>query len=153
MSETPYAPPTARVADPQAVRPPKPVSIHRAVICLWVSAAGTVVSAAFHASILTIADVVVLAITAGLLALVAAKVSAGRSWARWLFLVVWALGSLSGMAMVVLMPQAFRAWPSTVQAIAILQFVIQTAALALLFTRASREWFVVPDATSTTNAR
>ena len=148
MSETPYAPPTARVADPDAPRPPKPTSVRRAAVCLWISVAVTVVSAVFHASILTSADVVTLAITAGLLALVAAKVSAGRSWARWLFLVVWILGALSGVAVVVLAPQAFLAWPGTVQAIAVLQFAIQTSALVLLFTRASREWFGVAGAIS-----
>ena len=153
MSETPYAPPTARVADPQTPRPPKPKSVERAVICLWISVGITAVSAALHASILTGADVATLAITAALLALVAAKSAAGRGWARWLFLVVWLLGSASGIALVVLAPHAFLAWPRTVQAVAILQFAIQSAALVLLFTHASREWFSMPAATSASSAR
>lgn len=109
-------------------------------------------SAVLHARILTSADVVVVVITAGLLALVASKVSAGRGWARWLFLAVWILGSLSGMAVVVLAPQAFLAWPGTVQAIAIVQFVLQTGALVMLFTHASREWFGAPDAPPSSSA-
>jgi len=94
---------------------------------------------------LTAADVVILTVTAGLLVLVAAKVAARRGWARWLFLVFWIFGSMSGIAVIVLAPRAFLAWPHTVQVIAILQFAIQTAALLMLFTRASREWFRASD--------
>lgn len=152
MSEKPYAPPTARVLDAQSPSPPKPLSVKHAVVCLWISVAVTVASAGFHVNILTAADVVVLAVTACLLAVVAAKVAARRGWARWLFLVVWILGSLSGIVVIVLAPRAFLAWPHTVQGIAVLQFAIQTVALLLLFTRASREWFRVSHTIPGSNA-
>jgi hypothetical protein len=152
MSETPYAPPRARVADPETLPLAKPESVQRAVLCLWISVAGTFVSALLHASKLTVADVITLAITDAVLALVAIKCAAGRGWARGLFLAIWILGVLSGVAIVVLAPEAFLALPSTMQAIAILQLAIQTAALAFLFTRASRNWFDVPVAASASNA-
>jgi len=153
MSETPYAPPGAKVADPEAPRPVRPISVYRAVVCLWVSAAVAIVSLILHAKIVTTADVVIACISAALLALVAAKVGAGRRWARWLFVAVWILGSFSGMVMLALAPQAFLALPSTVQAIGVLQFALQTGALVLLFTRPSREWFSASDAASIADAR
>lgn len=153
MSETPYAPPSARVADPEAQRPVRPVSVYRATLCLWVSAAVAVVSLILLAKIVTTADVVIAGISAALLALAAAKVGAGRQWARWLFVAIWILGSFSGMVMLALAPQAFLALPGTVQAIGILQYALQTGALVLLFTRPSREWFSAQHAASTADAR
>ena len=153
MTQTPYAPPSARVADPQSPRLSRPLSVHRAAICLWISAAVAVVSIVLHARIVTTADVVIAGVSAALLALVAAKVNAGRRWARWLFVAVWILGSFSGMAMLVLAPQAFLALPGTVQTVGVLQFALQTGALVLLFTAASRQWFGASDTASADDAR
>ena len=141
MSDTPYDPPKARLADPEAPRPVRPTSVRRAAICLWISSALTLISPVLHLAIVTTSDVVLTTVTAALLALVAAKVADGRRWARWLYVALWVLGSFFGTVSFLLMPQVFLALPGTVQAVFVLQFALQTAALALLFTRASREWF------------
>jgi hypothetical protein len=80
-------------------------------------------------------------VTASLLGFVAASVSARRSWVRWLFAVVYVLGTLGTVALVVLTPAVFRALPIVLQANMVAQFTLQTAALLLMFTSTSRQWF------------
>jgi hypothetical protein len=80
-------------------------------------------------------------ITAGVLALVAAKLNIGRGWARWLFLFLYIIGSLISAVLVMLAPQVFIALPTLLQVSGIAQFALQTVALVLMFTRASRRWF------------
>ena len=140
MTQTPYSPPNARVSDPNESRPPKPTSIRRAVICLWTSAAVALAALVLHANIVTNGDVVAGGLSAALLALTAAKLGAGRNWARWLLLVVAGLGSLTFIVVVVLAPQVFLAYPGTVQAVGVIQFGLQISALFLAFTRESRQW-------------
>lgn len=146
MSQTPYAPPTARVSDPPEVRGPIPASVRRAAQFLWVSVVlsaalgglyfvGAVPSANF------LVDAVTAVVTAAVIALIAAKVSAGRNWARWLFVVIYILGSVMFGVLVVLMPQAFLSLPGLLQVSALVQFALQTSALVLMFTRPSRQWF------------
>ena len=124
----------------------KPKSVQWAVVCLWVSV-GLV-------SVLTvdswvglvgiprgIASTVTNLLTLALLALVAIKLGAGRGWARWLFAVVYVLGSLMFVVSLLLAPQVFRSLPTVLQGSGIVQFALQTAALVLMFTEASRQWF------------
>jgi hypothetical protein len=84
---------------------------------------------------------IVAAISAGLLALVAVKVGLGRNWARWVFVVVYVLGSLASMIAFAVAPQMLGAMPVLGKVSMVSQFVLQTIVLVLMFTRASRQWF------------
>jgi hypothetical protein len=157
MSQTPYASPKARLSDPLELKQPKPTSLRRAITCLWISVALTVVLAGAHLiGALATPDVVqatvTAAIAAGLLALVAVKVNGGRGWARWLYVGVYAFGSLTFMAFIVLAPQAFLSMPMPDQVSAAVQFILQTVALFLMFTHASRQWFKAPHAEPSSSA-
>jgi len=157
MSQTPYAPPTARVSEPPEVLHPKPTSVRRAVVCLWISVALTAALTAFQlVGVVATAEIVQIAVTgvvtAGLLALIAAKLAAGRGWARWLFMALYVFGSLMFVISVLLVPQVFLSTPALLQASAVVQFALQTAALVLMFTHASRQWFKAPHAESVPSA-
>ena len=145
MPQTPYDPPSAPVADPVHAASPKPTAVKRAVQCLWISVALTLVqgmpqlASAAPGAVVTIALTLVL--TIGLLSLIAAKVGAGRSWARWVFLAIFLFGAVTLIATVLLTPQVFRTMPVLLQISEALQFVLQAGALILMFTPAAREWF------------
>jgi hypothetical protein len=87
------------------------------------------------------ATAVIGCLTVALLGLMAEKTRAGRGWARWLFLIIYILGSLGFIATVVLAPQVFLAQPALLQGSAVVQFALQTAALAFMFSPSSRQWF------------
>ena len=129
-----------------AIDASRPASVRAAVFCLWLSAG--------LALILTLAQVTGLVATAeagstaaigmvttGLLALIAAKLGAGRGWARWLFAAIYIAGSLASAALALIAPELFRALPALLQGSTLVQFVLQTTALVLVFTGASRRWF------------
>jgi hypothetical protein len=80
-------------------------------------------------------------LTAGLLVLIAVTVSARRGWGRWVFAVIYVLGNLGAVMLVLVMPEVFRAMPMVLQANMVVQFVLHTAALVLMFTGASGRWF------------
>ena len=124
-----------------------PTSIRRTAFCLWVSA-----FLALLATLLQVTGIVssvaspgiTLAIgllTAGLLALVAAKVNTGRGWARWLFLVLYVIGVPFAALIFLGAPQTFRALPALLQINVVAQSVLQTAAVAFMYTATSRAWF------------
>lgn len=149
MSQTPYAPPNAQLSDPPELKRPKPTSLRRAITCLWISVALTVVLAGAHLiGALGAPDIVpatvTAAIAAGLLTIVAVNVSGGRGWARWLYVVVYVFGSFTFMVFFVQAPQAFLSMPMPDQFSAAAQFLLQTVALVLMFTRTSRLWFKDP---------
>jgi hypothetical protein len=54
---------------------------------------------------------------------------------------MYVLGSLGGALTLLLRPELFRVLPSMMIASAVIQLVLQTIAVALLFMRGSREWF------------
>jgi len=136
---------------------PIPISVRRAVICLWIS---VVLAAALTAwqlvGFVATADAVAAAVTgvltAAVLALVAVKVGAGRGWARWLFLIGYILGSFLFIVFALLAPQMFFSLPALQQASGVAQFALQTSALVLMFTRASRQWFRGPHTARVTSA-
>jgi len=151
---SPYAPPAADVSDPAELVGRRPQSVHIAALSLWVSAALAFVMVAIQvprlSSLVTVGAmapvqlVVTLAtaiITVALLVLVAAKVNAGRGWARWLFLVVWIVGAGVMAAAVVYNPRGLQNMPPLIAASERLQWILQTTALVLMFVRPSREWF------------
>ena len=124
----------------------KPQSIQRAVACLWVSASlVALLTVASWSGVLEIPSGVgptlTNLLTFLLIALTAIKVSAGRNWARWLFAVVYVLGSLMFLVSLLLAPQVFRSLPTVLQGSTVVQFVLQTAALVLLFIGTSSQWF------------
>jgi hypothetical protein len=80
-------------------------------------------------------------VTAGLLGLIAVSISARRGWGRWLFAVIYVLGTLGFVMLVAITPETFRAFPMVLQANMVVQFALQTAALVLMFSSTSRQWF------------
>ena len=151
MAQTPYAPPAARVSDPPEARGPVPASLRRAARFLWASFVLSVALAGLYLvdavpSGNSTVDSVTTIVTAALIALIAVKVGAGRNWARWLFLVIYILGSVMFGVVLIVMPQAFLSMPGLLQVSALAQFTVQTCALVLMFTRPSRRWFQAPRA-------
>jgi len=149
MSHTPYAAPKALLSDPPELNRPRPTSLRRAITCLWISVALTLVLAGAHLiGVLATPDLAVATATAvvaaGLLVLVVVNVASGRGWARWLYVGVYAFGVLTFVPFLVLAPQAFLAVPIPDQVAAVCQLLLQTTALVLMFARASRAWFKAP---------
>jgi len=123
-----------------------PASVQRAVICLWISAGLALILTLVQVTgLIETADVgltaVIGLVTTGLLALIAAKISTGRGWARWLFAVIYIIGSLASAVLAVVAPELFRALPALLQGSTVVQFLLQTTALVLIFTSTSRQWF------------
>ena len=146
MTRTPYAPPAARVSDPPQVRGPTPPSVRRAAQFLWASfvlaaALGVLHLAGAVPSANSTVDAITAMVSAALIALIAAKVGAGRNWARWLYVAIYLLGSAMSVVLLIFMPQAFLSLPGPLQASALVQLLLQTCALVLMFTPASRRWF------------
>ena len=134
------------MADASTAKPP---SVQRAVISLWTSVGLTVVITGLQ--VLGIVPVPVPApgaavaamtgfITAGLLALVALNLARRRGWVRWLFLVLYMLGSFAFIVSFLFAPGVFVSMPTLAKGSAILQFGLQTLALFFMFGRMSREW-------------
>jgi hypothetical protein len=124
----------------------KPPTVQRAVVCLWMSACLTLLLAL--ASWLGVREIpsgagaaVTNILTFALLALLAIKVGNGQRWALWLFAFVYVFGALIFVASLVFMPNVFRSAPMLAKVSAIARFALQTAALVLLFTSTSRQWF------------
>jgi hypothetical protein len=123
----------------------KPKTVHLAVVCLAISSTcAALLAVALGTGLLhppsgasNFANVLGVAI----LALATWKIAAGRGWARWLFVIVYALGVLAGGIMFLVRPEPFLAWSMAMVASSLIQTALQTAALAFLFTPSSREWF------------
>lgn len=134
-----------------------PWSARRAAQLLWTSFVLSVaVGVLFLVGTLPTAnltvDVATTFLTAGLIALIAAKAGSGRNWARWLFVAIYVLGFISFAVLLTVMPQEFLSMPGLMQISALVQFVLQTCALVLMFTRASRQWFSASYATASASA-
>jgi hypothetical protein len=146
QAQTPYSPPLAPVSDPPEPEVPKPPAIWRATRCLLISATIVVLAAAFAVAGVSGSRAGVLLLIAvnlasvGFLALIVWKLNAGRNWARWLFLVLYVLGTVMFAGGLALTPQAFLSLPRLDQAAALVQFALQGAALAFMFTPAAGHW-------------
>jgi hypothetical protein len=126
----------------------RPASVRRAAACLWASAGLALALTAVQVLwVVGPADVgVTIGIgvaTAGLLALFAAKINAGRGWARWLYALIYTVGTLGSAVLLLVAPGSLRAYPALVLVGTGAQFILQTTAMALIFTSASRWWFKV----------
>ena len=69
------------------------------------------------------------------------KVWQGRNWARWVVLVLVALGLLGGATMMLLVPAAFKFFNGARFAAGMAETVLQSAVIMLVFTGESRGWF------------
>jgi hypothetical protein len=123
-----------------------PSALRAAVACLWCSVAlvALVTVAAWagiwgliHSASLLVNNLLTLA----LLVLITLKISAGRGWARWLFAVVYALGTLVTLYLALFVPQSFGSLATVLQITGLLQLALQTAAMVLIFIPSSRPWF------------
>jgi hypothetical protein len=128
---------------------PPPGSMRAAIVCLWLSVAiVAVLTLASWANLLGLPNTPSLTVnnllTLALLVLIAIKITAQRGWARWLFAVVYGLGSLATLYLVVFVPQSFRNLPAMLQVTGLLQLALQTAAMVLIFVQPSRLWFKAP---------
>lgn len=145
MATDPYIPPRAPVADLDLqsnvrVRPPE---IKTAIALVWASIGLGVISSLFDPTVRELyvtAPTIVAAIWIGTFAVIAALllfVGRGHNWARILFLVLTALGTV---IVVVGIGDAFRVWwPSAV--LSIVQTLMTFAALYFLFSSPGSQWF------------
>jgi hypothetical protein len=113
---------------------------------LWISAAITGLLTALHLfGVMPTSDlgatVAIGLTTFALMGFIAEKIRAGRGWARWLFLVLYVVGLFGFIVSALFAPQGFFSQPVVLQGSAVAQLALQTAALVLLFSRDSREWF------------
>jgi hypothetical protein len=75
------------------------------------------------------------------LSLLTFKIARGRNWARWVFAVVFVFGVLSFLFLLTFAPQQVKVMPALLLGVAFLQFALQGAAFAQLFTREASHWF------------
>jgi hypothetical protein len=125
---------------------PPPASLRAAIVCLWLSVAiVAALTLASWANILGLPNTPSLTVnnllTLALLVLIAIKITAQRGWARWLFAVVYVLGSLATLYLAVFVPQSFGNLPAMLQVTGLVQLALQTAAMVLIFVPPSRRWF------------
>jgi len=130
----------------------RPQSVQRAVICLWISAALIALAAVatlvrllaipggVGRTVLIVFASAMALLTFALLALLATKLGAGRSWARWLYAVFYVLVSLTLVVTLLRTPDAFLSLSIMEQGSVIVQSVFQTAALVFMFTDTSSRW-------------
>jgi len=124
----------------------RPIAVHRAALCLWLSAVlallVTIAQALRLVDIPSGTTVRIAAltgiITVGLLGGLAATIGLGQNWARWAYAVIYVIGTLGAVAVA---PAVFFAQPLILKANMILQLALQTAAFVLVFTKSSRQWF------------
>jgi hypothetical protein len=145
MPQSPYAPPAAAVQDPPEILRLKPVSLRLAIAGVWISVALTAaVTMAQFAGVWPVEDLmqaaIIGAIGVGVLGAIAAAVASGLAWARWLYIALYVLG----YGMLLLQPHELLALGALDQAMEVVHFALQTGIIALMCTRASRQWFASP---------
>ncbi len=87
-------------------------------------------------------------LTLAFMLLVIRKLAAGRGWARWVFAVVYLLGSSVSLYLSVFEPQIFRNQPLALQTTGLVQLALQTVAMGLLVMPAAQQWFQMQRARS-----
>lgn len=122
-------------------------ALQKAALCLWIAAGLTLVVMIAQISgvvpgggAVTVRTGIFDIGSAGLLALVAAKIAAGRGWAKWLYAVVYGFGSLLYAILVAVLPRLFIALPSILKVNVLVQFVLETAAMILIFSVTAQRW-------------
>jgi glucan phosphoethanolaminetransferase (alkaline phosphatase superfamily) len=123
-----------------------PPSVRVALLCLWLSTGILVLlTIAAWANLFGLPNTASVTVnnllTLVFMLLVIVKLAAGRGWARWVFAVVYFLGSSVSLYLALFEPQIFRNLPLALQATGLAQLVLQTAAMALLLLPTARQWF------------
>jgi glucan phosphoethanolaminetransferase (alkaline phosphatase superfamily) len=124
----------------------QPSPVRTALVCLWLStgilALLTIAAWANLFALPNTASVTVNnLLTLAFMLFVIAKLAAGRGWARWVFAVVYFLGSAVTLYLSIFEPQTFRNQPLALQATGLVQLALQTAAMVLLLVPTARQWF------------
>jgi len=146
MSQNPYAPPNAPLADaPEAPPPlPRPVQVRWAVALLSVSLALSVPSTylQYLRGPRVLADQVALAVTLMLLVLLAwvyVRIYRGRNWARIVWLVLFVLGVASYF-----FPEVGVRPGAAERGLKLVSLLLELVALYLLFSKPGTLWFRRP---------
>jgi hypothetical protein len=123
----------------------KPAAVVRAVTLLWASIGLGLLwlivdptSALYDAEAPVGGTVVLLALSIAFLAFLTVKISAGRNWARIVFLVMFVV---SMVPTVLLFADGFQQSPGG-GVVSLVQMALQIYALLLLFTDPGRRWFI-----------
>ena len=124
----------------------KPRSTRWTVILLWTSTGLAALMTLLHLiGVVPTHNAAIRAAIGGIIvalwAFIATMVNSGRGWARWLFVILYVLGSVLEIISMLLVPRLFLAMPHLAQAYSVAQFVLLTVAVILTFTKSSREWF------------
>ena len=129
---------------------PTPRRVAHAVAHLWLSAAiALIFSAAIWLGFVAlpsaadskVMNAVVSLLTSAFLGFFAWKISARRNWARWLFAIVTAFGAVSLALAIFFAPEMWRAASGLLWGVALVQTVLQVAAVIFLFSMEARQWF------------
>ena len=144
MAQSPYSPPAAPVGDPPEPQHafPKPRQVSIAVACLWWSLALAVPSLYFEGQRLEstgelIFFAAIMLLVFGFVAYLNVKISQGRNWARWLFLVL----VVVGVASFLIPDDSNRAVSLVESGLTVVSFVLDGVALYLLFSWPGALWF------------
>jgi hypothetical protein len=126
----------------------KPKNVAIAVTLLWIAVLGgsasSLVRAAFNQAIPPNFFVIMIA-SVGFMAFLIVNISAGKNWARITFATIFILGIIPWLAVMVF---RFSQIPIQAVVIGVINIVLQSCALYLLFTNPGSSWFR-KDATST----
>jgi hypothetical protein len=79
--------------------------------------------------------------TGAFLSLIALKCAAGRNWARWSFLVVTILGLVGLLFTVAAAREALTSQPLAMLSVSLVQLVVQTVTMVLLFSPEASRYF------------
>jgi glucan phosphoethanolaminetransferase (alkaline phosphatase superfamily) len=123
-----------------------PPSVRTALVCLWLSTAIlALLTIAAWANLLALPNTASVTVnnllTLVFMLFVIATLTAGRGWARWVFAVVYLLGSAVTLYLSIFEPQTFRNQPLALQATGLVQLALQTVAMVLLLLPTARQWF------------
>ncbi len=154
MSQNPYAPPTAAVADPPPPTPiPRPREVTVAVRLLWLSFALGLSSGLERMEWVDVMEstvgLVVMGVYSGLLVWLILKIARGRNWARVVYTILLLLSYVSICSGWYTYFLAYRGHAELV-ALDVLDTLSDIAGLYFLFTRAANAWFKHPYTTQAT---
>jgi glucan phosphoethanolaminetransferase (alkaline phosphatase superfamily) len=126
----------------------QPPPVRAALLCLWLSTGIlALLTVAAWANLLSLPNTSSVTVnnllTLAFMLFVIAKLTAARGWARWVFAVVYLLGSAVTLYLSIFEPQTFRNQPLALQVTGLAQLALQTAAMVLLLMPAARQWFKV----------
>jgi hypothetical protein len=149
MTDDPYKPPQAALEVPEE-RGPLPRSVRLASMLIWTAATlGLLFNLALAFGYVgvpgarqgTLMESFNALFSFALLGLIAAKIRAGRNWARWVFAVLAVLGLIGVLMMTVFAGTIMKALPASLWISGAINTALQLAALVLVFRGEGRAWF------------